>query len=114
MCVAVHQRNLQILEIEIYKGVNNLSSSVMSELFKKKENSNGFRRKDTLAVRKIWTTRYEIDRVYFLGPKIMDLIPLDIKESRSLTISKNRIKDWVPSNCPCTLCKEYIPNLGYI
>ena len=33
-CVTVHHRNLQFLATEIYKAVNNLSSSLMSELFK--------------------------------------------------------------------------------
>ena len=83
----------EILGIEICKAVNNLSSSLMSEIFKNKENSYDFRRKDTLAVRMIRTTTYGIDSVSFLGPKMWDLIPLDIKESQSLTIFKNRIKD---------------------
>ena len=56
--VTVHHRNLQILGIEIYKAVNNLSSSLMSELFKRKENRYNFRRKDTLAVSRVRTTRY--------------------------------------------------------
>ena len=33
----------------------------------------------------------------FLGPKIWELVPEDTKQSESLEVFKNKIKQWVPS-----------------
>ena len=41
--VSIHHRNLQVLAIEIYKALNELSSLLMSDLFKLKEIKYSFR-----------------------------------------------------------------------
>ena len=51
-------------------------------------------------------------RVY--GPVVWDNMLLEKFESRpSLTHFKNFIKEWIPENCPCRLCKSFIPFLGF-
>ena len=42
--VSIHHRNLRVLAIEIYKGLNKLSSHLMTELFKVKETKYSFRK----------------------------------------------------------------------
>ena len=49
-----------------------------------------------------------------LGPKVWGMIPIDIKNSQSLSAFKNKIKKWAPHNCPCRLCKLYLPHLGFL
>ena len=41
-------------------------------------------------------------------------IPDHIRASKSLESFKSDIENWKPEGCKCRLCKEYIPNLGYI
>ena len=113
-CVTVHHRNLQFLATEIYKAVNNLSSSLMFELFKIKENKYNLCRENTLVVNNVRTTRYGLDSISYLGPKIWDLVPDEIKKCSTLIGFKQKIKTWVPVKCLCMLCKTYIPNLGYV
>ena len=43
-----------------------------------------------------------------LGPRILELIPTEIKNIVSLDGFKKAIKKWKPVNCPCRLCKTYI------
>ena len=52
--------------------------------------------------------------ISFLGPKVWDLVPSDIKLSQSLSIFKRKIKKWVPLQCPCRLCKIYLQHVGFI
>ena len=40
----------------------------------------------------------------FLGPKIWDLAPLELKQLESHDIFKLKIKKWIPFECPCGLC----------
>ena len=46
--VTIHHRNIQLLAIEIYKALNNLSSPLMAKLFKIKESNYHLRKADSL------------------------------------------------------------------
>ena len=46
--------------------------------------------------------------------KLWNLLPGEIKNSSSLTVFKNKIRNWIPEKCPCKLCQTYIKNVGYI
>ena len=112
--VSIHHRNLQSLAIEIYKAHNNLSSDLMSDLFKLKKTTYNLQNMSALSSTNTKTTKYGINSISFLAPKIWDLVPDEIIISKSLNIFKQKIKIWKPLNCPCILCKVYVPNLGYI
>ena len=60
------------------------------------------------------TTNYGSNSISYLAPKIWDQVPTEIKNSKSLYNFKQKIKIWIPLKCPCTLCKLYVPNLGYV
>ena len=36
------------------------------------------------------------------------------KETKVIFIFKREVKQWVPNNCPCRICKNYLPNIGFI
>ena len=54
------------------------------------------------------------ESVSYIAPKIWDMVPSNIKDLNNLSAFKQAIKKWKPENCPCRLCKTYIPNLGFI
>ena len=54
------------------------------------------------------------ESVSFLAPKIWDILPKEIKDSKTLNIFKTKIKKWVPREWPCRLCKTYVPQVGFI
>ena len=76
----IHHRNLQILAIEIYKALNNLSSALMSELFTPKNIKYNLRKGTTLVSNNVRTTTYGLNSVSYLAPKIWEQIPEDIKK----------------------------------
>ena len=57
---------------------------------------------------------YDTETVSFLAPKIWDILPKDIKDSESLDIFKRKIEKWIPSECPCRICKTFVPQVGFI
>ena len=48
-----------------------------------------------------------------LLPIIIFIIPKDIKESKSLSEFKRKIKKWKSKECPCKLCKTYVAGVGF-
>ena len=50
----------------------------------------------------------------YLGPKIWDLVPNEIKECESLHAFKFKIKKWIPEECPCRISKICLGQVGFI
>ena len=60
------------------------------------------------------TTHYGIQSVRYLGPKMWNMVPDNIKNCNSLNKCKNSIKLWKPNECPCRLCKNWITQVGFM
>ena len=112
--VSIHHRNVQKLAIEIDKVLHGFSPPILNDIFVPFSRPYNFRRNDTLQRRRVNSVRHGTESISFLGPKIWDLVPSDIKLSQSLSIFKRKIKKWVPLQCPCRLCKIYLQHVGFI
>ena len=54
-----------------------------------------------LARKNIRTTQFGIKSVSNLGTKLWNLLSGEIKNSSSLTVFKNKIRNGIPEKCPC-------------
>ena len=72
------------------------------------------RNKTHFATQLVRTVHYGDNSLRHLGPKLWELIPSDMKDTKSVKVFKNRIKNWMPDNCPCRLCKTYIHQVDFI
>ena len=72
------------------------------------------RNKTHFAIQPIRTVHYGNNSLRYLGPKLWELIPSDMKDTESVGVYKIRIKNWILDNCPCKLCKTYIHQVGFI
>ena len=109
--VSIHMRNIQAIAIELCKVVHNLSPKMMNQIFVIKESK--YPSKCIFQTNNIRTTKYGLESLKYLGPKIWELIPEEIKNISSLELFKRKIKEWCPKNCPCKLCKLYVQGVGY-
>ena len=100
--VTIHERNLQALATEVYKSINGLSSVIMRGIFDARSNC---RSSSILCRGNVKTVR---------GSKIWALVSDSIKVSNSLHEFKSKIRKWKPVGCDCKICKEYVPNLGFL
>ena len=113
--VSVHQGNLQFLATELYKVLNGLSPDLMKDVFPLNDDSGySTRNKRTFKSRNVKTVRHGTDSLAYLAPKIWELVPNEMKNLDSLTAFKTTIKKWKTTNCPCRLCKNYIPQVGFV
>ena len=90
--VSTHHTNLQKLAIVIYKVLHSFSQPILNDIFVPVSGSYNFRRNDTLQRQRVNFIRHGTESISFLGPKIWDLVPSDIKLSPSLSIFKRKIK----------------------
>ena len=76
----------------MFKVHSDLSPPISKELFHKK----------TLELRHpSQLTIPRIESIAYLGPKIRNMVPSELKEISSISSFKKAIKEWYPSNCPC-------------
>ena len=111
--VTIHERNIQALTLEIYKTINGLNPSFMTEIFHLKRSNYPIRRQN-LVYPNPKTVAYGIDTFGFKGNNLWSLLPNKIRNSSDLKTFKHDIVTHCQNICNCNLCKLYIPNLGYI
>ena len=83
----------------------------MQELF----THNPARGKDRFLRPNVNSVKHGDQALRTFGPIIWnEMLPEKFKSCVSLDSFKNSIKDWIPTNCKCNLCKTYVPGVGYI
>ena len=105
----IHERNLQKLATEMYKVKHNLCPEPFQELF-----TPAIRGNNDWVIPKVRTVNKGVETIRYRGAKTWELVPVEIKISKSLSSFKEKIKKWKPVGCTCRLCKTYIKDLGYI
>ena len=110
--VTVHQRNIQLVAIEMYKAFKELSPKIVRDLFELNQNI----RSDTTFSRPNVNNKITgEDTIRYFGPIVWDeMLPNEYKTIETLEKFKISIKKWKPENCPCSLCREYIHGVGYV
>ena len=49
-----------------------------------------------------------------MASKVWQMVPMEMKNLKSLKDFKNKIKRLEPDGCDCKLCKDFMSNLGYV
>ena len=112
--VSIHHRNLQVLATEMFKIYKEISPDLLSDVFVRNKQMYELRNNSCFKSRKVKSVFHGTESLSFLGPKIWDLVPSDIKESVTVEIFKDKIKTRSFSECPCRLCKVYVQQVGFI
>ena len=81
---------------------------------KKGNNGLDLRSQNTFLLPKANTVHYGHGSLKYLGCKIWNIIPNEMKLCESVETFKSAIKKWIPNKCSCRLCKPYIARIGYL
>ena len=111
--VSIHHRNLQYLATEMYKVKNNMCPEIFKELFQVRQNNTyNLRSLPEFIVLTFRTVYNEAESISNLGPKIWDLVSVNIRNSSTLNEFKSSIKTWMPSNCPRR--QVFVDSVGFM
>ena len=86
----------------------------MEDIFVERKNIYNLRNNDGILVPRANTTAHGIETIRYIGSRLWQTLSSEIRESRTLEIFKGLIKTWTTDKCSCRLCKNFIPNLGYL
>ena len=105
--VTIHHRNLQQLAIEIFKVKIGIAPIIMNEILTFVENNTyNLRSGMHLSRVNVHSTQYGTESIGYLGAKIWDLVPVHMKNLKTVSTFKNQIKNWIPKDCPCKVCAK--------
>ena len=66
---------------------------ILTEIFPQKENNYSLRNSTALQGRSMKTVMYGLETKSSLGPKIWDILPMELKEIMSPTLFKKKIRE---------------------
>ena len=112
--VPIHNRNLQILATEMFKVYNDVAPPIFTEIFNKRNPTYQLRHTSHFSIPPVTSVYNGTESLSFLGPMIWGIVPTELKKVKSLSGFKSGIKNWWPQNCPCRLCKRYLPKIGFV
>ena len=93
--VSINSRSLQVLAREMYKEIKRLSPKVFTNTFTPRNQPNYNLRHITCFKMPLVNSVYNgTESIVFLGPKIWELIPEEVKQKESLNAFKDAIKKW--------------------
>ena len=113
--VSIHYRNIQSLAIEMYKVKNAIAPMITANVFcPNHENHYNLRNHSDFRVPFARTVYHGTESISYLGPKIWDIVPAELKQNQSFNSFKKSIRKRVQQDCPCRLCKRYIGGIVFL
>ena len=110
--VTIHQHNIQLLAIEMFKVIKGIGPEIMKSLF---EIDHADRSRESFFTPNVNSELYGKSSVRYFGAVVWDImLPDKLKLINDLEEFKTEIKKWTPDNCTCRLCREYVPGLGFV
>ena len=112
--MTIHQKNIQALAVLMYKVANNIAPTIVTELFSFSNTNYNLRSCSQFRQSSVKTVWNGLETASYLGPKVWNMVPEELKQKPSLSAFKTVIKKWKLENCPCRICKKYLPGVGFI
>ena len=60
------------------------------------------------------TTKFGLNSLRHFLSKVWSIIPIEIKNSSSVEMIKNKTSKWEPNECCCKLCQYYLHRIGML
>ena len=106
----VHQKCIELLMIEVYKYLNDLSPDIMSVW----ENTYNLRNFHIFESQNPRTKKFGLDSIAYRASQLWKNVPEEIRNSTSLPIFEEKIKKVPLISCSCICCRKYIYHVGII
>ena len=110
----VHQKYIELLMTEVYKYLNDLSPDIMSDIFKRRENTYNLRNFHIFESQNPRTKKFGLDSIADRASQLWKNVPEEIRNSASLPVFKEKIKKVPLISCSCHCCRKYIHHVGFI
>ena len=110
----IHGKNIRHLIVEMFKVRQNIAPDLFKEFFMSKNCEYNLRQSSDFLVPSVKSTSYGLSSISYLGPRLWNSLPNDMKNATSISTLKSKLKNCKELNCPCRLCKVYLQSIGFM
>ena len=103
--VTIHHRNIQTL-IKY-----DLAPPIMDSMLNRRIVCYNFRNLQEFQSERKGTVFYGLEIISYRAPQLRTILPQEFKQRNTI---KSDVRQWICNECPCRLCKVFVPNLGFI
>ncbi len=103
-------QRMRCVSIEVFKCLNQINPSFMSNMFEVKKSMYNLRKSRMLCLPTFNTVKYGKRSFSYNGCHLWNLLPDHIRLTTNLHQFKKLIKQWAGPTCVCKMCHMYIPN----
>ena len=112
--IAIHHRNIQTLVIELFKIKCDLAPLIMDSMLNRRTICYNFRNLQEFQSERKRTVFYGLETISYRAPQLWTILPEEFKQRNTISLFKSDVRQWICNECPCRLCKVFVPNLGFI
>ena len=95
----IHHRNIQSLAIELFKIKNNLSVTIMNDIFQPRAVTYTLSSQIDFTRPNVNSEHFGINSLRYMAAKIWDMVHNDTENVIDIETFKNNIRKWKPVNC---------------
>ena len=114
MILCKHHRDIKSLMVEIYQIKNNLNPPIMGFMFERRNNTYNLRNFQEFATKRKRTVNMGPETLNCRYPQLWSILPENLRQINSLVQFKESVRKWDCTDCPCRLCKLYLPNIRFL
>ena len=112
--ITTHQRNVQVLMVEVFKMINGFAPPIMEDFFLFHESTHNIRNFQMISNESKKTVRHGLETVKYRALLLCANLPEKYKTATSLNCFKTKTKTWRCQTCLCPLCQTDLKNLGFL
>ena len=86
----------------------------MSSIFPPRLIKHNLRTQSDFLRNSVSSSKYRLNSTRFFASKVWQMLPMEIRNLKSLEDFRNNIRRWEPDECDCKLCKDFVSNLVYL
>ena len=99
---------------ELFKVKANLSNIIMNDIFPTRVLNYNLRSQTDFFRNTSNTTKLSLNSLRYFASKVWSMTPIEVKNSSSVEMFKNKISRWEPNDCGCKLCQDKLYSIGYV
>ena len=100
--------------MELYKIKENLLNEIMSSISPPRLIKYNLRTQSDFLRNSVNSSKYGLNSTRFFASKVWQMVPMEMKNLKSLEGFTNKIRRWEPDECNCKLHKDFVSNLGCV
>ena len=111
MILVITTETSKLFMVEIYKIKNKLNLPIMDFMFERRNNMNNLRNFQEFATKRKRTVKMGLETLNYRLPQLWLILPKNLIINK-LVPFKESVGEWNCIDCPCRLCKLYVPNIS--